>query len=101
VLAYVAYAIETQTRENRVKRAKPAIGKEFSNYKQLEFINFVLDKYLEDGVHELAENKMRSLIELKYNTISDAAAEFGSASVIRKTFVGFQRYLYQGSVNRD
>jgi type I restriction enzyme R subunit len=37
---------------------------------------------------------MRSLIELKYNTISDAAAEFGSPMVIRETFIGFQRFLY-------
>jgi len=95
VLAYVAYAVETRTRVDRVQSAKPAIAKEYGDYKQLAFINFVLDKYVEDGVHELAESKMRSLIDLKYNTISDAAAEFGSAAVIRKTFVGFQRYLYQ------
>jgi len=95
VLAYIAYAAETYTRLERVEHAKPAIAKKFSDYKQQEFINFVLDKYVEDGVRELAESKMRSLIELKYNTISDAAAELGSPSVIRDTFIGFQRYLYE------
>ena len=95
VLAFVAYAIETRTRLERVKSAKPAITKEFSTYKQQEFIDFILDKYVEDGVHELAASKMRSLIELKYNTISDAAAEFGSPAVIRETFIGFQKYLYK------
>ena len=94
VLAFVAYAVETRTRLERVKNAKPNIVKEFSSYKQQEFIDFILEKYVEDGVHELAANKMRSLIELKYNTISDAAAEFGSPKIIRETFVGFQKYLY-------
>jgi type I restriction enzyme R subunit len=39
---------------------------------------------------------MRSLIELKYNIISDAVAEFGSSQVIRETFIGLQKYLYEG-----
>ncbi len=101
VLAFVAYAIETRTRLERVKNAKPSIAKEFRDYKQREFIDFILDKYVEDGVRELAESKMRSLIELKYNTISDAAVEFGSPAVIRDTFVGFQKYLYQEDMDGE
>jgi len=50
---------------------------------------------VEDDVHELAAAKMHSLIELKHNAISDAATEIGSPAQIRKTFVGFQKYLYQ------
>lgn len=95
VLAFVAYAAETRTRKERVTQAKPFIAKAFANYKQQEFIDFILSKYVEDGVDELATSKMRSLIELKYNTISDAAAEFGSPALIRETFVGFQKHLYK------
>jgi type I restriction enzyme R subunit len=94
LLAFVAYARETHTRKERVETAKPGISSEFTN-KQIEFIEFILDKYIEDGVQELAAKKMRSLVELKYNTISDAAAEFGSPLAIRETFVGFQKYLYE------
>lgn len=94
LLAYVAYARETHTRKERVATAKPGISKEFT-YKQVEFIEFILEKYIEDGVQELAAKKMRSLVELKYNTISDAAAEFGSPAAIRDTFIGFQKYLYE------
>ena len=94
VLAFVAYAAETRTRKERVSSAKPAIALAYENYKQQEFIDFILDKYIEDGVQELAASKMRTLIELKYNTIADAATEFGSPKVIRETFVGFQKYLY-------
>jgi len=94
VLAHVAYAVETCSRTERVRQAKPAIAKAFSDYKQQAFIDFILDKYIVDGVSELAPKKMRGLIELKYNTINDAAVEFGSIPVIRETFIGFQKYLY-------
>ena len=94
VLAYVAYAAETHTRTERVVTAKPSIAKAFLDSRQLEFIDFILDKYVQDGVKELSTSKMQSLIALKYNTINDASAELGSPKVIRETFVGFQKYLY-------
>ncbi len=94
VLAYVAYATETRTRQQRAEHAIPAIHLAFGNYRQQEFIDFVLSKYIADGVAELSKSKMRNLIQLKYNTISEAAAEFGSAALIGETFVGFQKYLY-------
>ena len=94
VLAYVAYATETHTRAERALTAKPLIAKAFSDYKQLDFIDFILDQYVQDGVRELATSKMKSLVTLKYNTLNDAAIELGSTTVIRETFVGFQKYLY-------
>lgn len=94
VLAYVAYASETKTRSERVANAKPAIAAAFGDYRRQAFINFILDKYLEDGVQELALEKMRSLLELKYRSVSDATHELGSPAEIRETFVGFQKYLY-------
>ena len=93
LLAYVAYARETHTRTERVANAKQSIVKEYT-YKQVEFIDFILEKYVDEGVQELSAKKMRSLVELKYNTINDAALEFGSPAAIRETFVGFQKYLY-------
>ena len=97
VLAYVAYAAEMRTRVERVTAAKPAIAQAFSNYNQMEFIEFILDKYIEDGIKELAPSKIRSLVTLKYNTINDATDALGSTAVIKDTFVGFQRYLYASS----
>ena len=94
VLAFVAYAIETRTRIERVEHAKPSIALAYENNKQREFIDFILDKYIQDGVKELAANKMSSLIALKYNTIADAAAILGAPKKIRETFVGFQKHLY-------
>jgi type I restriction enzyme R subunit len=94
VLAYVAYAAEIHTRTERVTAAKPAIADAFSDCKQREFIGFILDKYIEDGVRELAPSKIKTLVALKYNTVNDAAAELGSVTTVKETFVGFQKYLY-------
>ena len=49
-----------------------------------------------EGVRELDQEKLGHLLELKYHTVSDAAEELGGVPVIRDTFVGFQRYLYEG-----
>jgi type I restriction enzyme R subunit len=95
VLAYVAYAAETRSRQQRVEDAKPVINQHYTEYHQQAFIDFILQRYIDDGVTELSVSKMKSLIELKYNTISDATVDLGSPKVIRDVFVGFQPYLYQ------
>jgi len=94
VLAYVAYQAETRTRSERVSIASSSIRQAFADPKQLEFIDFILDKYIEDGVNELATTNIKSLATLKYDSVTDAARVLGSASVIKETFVGFQKYLY-------
>lgn len=97
VLAYVAYESETHTRVHRATSARPAIREAFADQKQLEFIDFILEKYIEDGVSELAKSKMNSLVTLKYDNVHDAISVLGSTSVIKETFVGFQKYLYQSA----
>ena len=47
------------------------------------------------GVGELDQAKLGNLLELKYHTVSDAANQLGGVPVIRDTFIGFQRYLYE------
>ena len=97
VLAYVAYADEPLTREARAIRAEMSIGKAFDS-KQHAFLSFVLGHYVKEGVAELDETKLGLLLKLKYNNaLSDAFAELGSADVVRRAFVGFQKYLYQGN----
>ncbi|NQU08516.1 MAG: hypothetical protein HQ583_08140 [Candidatus Abyssubacteria bacterium] len=95
VLAYVAFALAPISREERVNLRKTLI---FAHYgdKQREFLDFVLDQYIRQGVGELDDEKLPSLIDLKYhNSIADAVADLGPADEIRALFVGFQPYLYQ------
>ena len=54
----------------------------------------MLDHYVQRGIGELDTDKLPSLIEIKYNTVSDAVAELGPVNNIREVFVGFQRHLY-------
>jgi len=92
----VAYAEAPITREERAERAKVAIGTQF-NDKQQAFLSFVLSHYVSAGVEELDEAKLGPLLKLKYNNaIADAFADLGTPDTVRRTFVGFQQYLYHG-----
>jgi type I restriction enzyme, R subunit len=59
------------------------------------FISFVLQQYVAEGVDELDTGKLAALLELKYHSTSDAAAQLGGVKAIRDTFVGFQKHLYE------
>lgn len=53
---------------------------------------------MKKGVGELSDDKLKPLIELKYNTIADAKKVLGSPVVIPETFIGFQKYLYSRAI---
>jgi type I restriction enzyme R subunit len=94
VLEYIAFAAQPITREMRVAKAQSKIF-EFLDGRQKEFVEFVLSKYIETGVEELDQEKLPSLLTLKYHAISDAAEVLGGVEVIRNTFIDFQQYLYE------
>lgn len=93
VLEYVSFARPPITREARVASVKTDIFDGLSRAQQ-EFVEFVLSKYIESGVDELAQEKLPKLLELKYHSISDASAILGSVESIRMTFMAFQKVLY-------
>ena len=95
VLAHIAYALPTVTREERARTAKLDINSHF-NAKQQAFLDFVLAHYVSEGVGELAQEKLTPLLRLKYHdSIADAVADLGKPDDIGKVFAGFQKYLYQ------
>jgi len=95
VLAHVAYALPTLTREERATTAKVAISIHFDS-KQQAFLDFVLSQYVKVGVHELDKDKLSPLLKLKYNNaIADAIADLGRPAEIGNVFTGFQKYLYE------
>lgn len=97
VLAYIAYALPTLTREERAARAKARINSTF-NSKQQIFLDFVLAHYVSQGVHELDQEKLTPLLRLKYHdSLADAVADLGQPEEIGYLFSGFQKYLYQPS----
>jgi type I restriction enzyme R subunit len=95
VLAYIAFASPTETREARVAHAQAKIFADCSD-KQKAFLDFVLSQYVSQGVGELDSEKLVPLLNLKYNNaISDALADLGDAASVRRLFMGFQKHLYQ------
>lgn len=97
VLANVAYALPTMTREQRAAQARIPISAHF-NAKQQAFLDFVLNQYVQVGVGELDKEKLSPLLRLKYNNaIADAIADLGRPEEIGKVFSGFQQYLYERS----
>ncbi|WP_085899502.1 EcoAI/FtnUII family type I restriction enzme subunit R [Kiloniella majae] len=93
VLAYIAFAMDPITRTERVDTHKDTILRNYDDKLQA-FLEFVLGQYEEQGVQELDQAKLPSLLELKYNSTGDAAIELGGIPRIRDAFVGFQRHLY-------
>lgn len=98
VLEYVFNSnIKPMTREARVAAAQATIFA-LLNERQKEFINFVLSKYVETGVEELDQEKLPTLLELKYHSVNDAADALGGVESIKKTFIDFQKHLYKQRV---
>jgi type I restriction enzyme R subunit len=93
VLAYVAFAKQPIARKERVDCSREEIYKNLDD-KQREFVDFVLDQYIDKGVEELSSEKLPDLIRLKYHAVSDAEKKLGPASKIRSMFFAFQKSLY-------
>ncbi len=93
VLAYIAYAAEPISRYTRATMRKPFILSQY-HAKQQEFLDFVLEQYIKEGVGELDQSKLPQLLKLKYHATHDAVAELGSITTISEVFIGFQQYLY-------
>jgi type I restriction enzyme R subunit len=92
VLAYIAFHSNIVERSERAAMAKIYL----KNYdpKQQEFLNFVLNQYVKQGIDELDDDKIPDLLVLKYHALEDAKKELGETTSIRNAFIGFQKYLY-------
>ena len=98
VLEYVFNGnYQSMTREERVATSQATIFALLNN-KQKEFIEFVLSKYIESGVEELAQEKRPILLTNKYQSLEDAKDILGDVANISKLFVEFQQYLYKQRV---
>jgi len=96
VLAYIAFHSDIIERTERADKAK--IHLIDYDPKQQEFLDFVLNQYVNQGVDELDDSKIGDLLVLKYHAIADAKKELGDIASIRNTFIGFQTYLYDNRV---
>ena len=99
VLLFIAYDAELQPRLNRATKAELRL-KDYDKEQQA-FLNFVLAQYVDKGVNELDDTRIKGLLELKYKGIHEAKEVLGDIKSIRDTFVGFQKYLYDDELVND
>jgi len=94
VLEYVAFVKPTVSRIERALATRPELNRALT-VNQIDFIHFVLDRYVATGVEELDDSKLPDLIKLKYSALQDGMDALGGADKARNTFIDFQKYLYQ------
>ncbi len=98
VLNYVFNSnIKPISRKERVLQARDDILTPLDK-KQQDFIEFVLNKYIEIGVGELGQEKLPILLINKYQSLEDAKTILGDVENIIPLFVDFQKYLYRSKV---
>jgi type I restriction enzyme R subunit len=85
------------TREKRATKAKATIFATLDD-KQKEFIEFVLNKYVEAGISELDQEKLPILLQTKYQSLKDAMVVLGDVQKISSLFIEFQKHLYDVKV---
>jgi type I restriction enzyme R subunit len=97
VLAYISFAAPKKTRAKRATDARKRVAVQFSD-RTRDFIDFVLDHYVTEGVEELDPLKLPQLLVLKYGGIPDALKEIGkSEEMVQEAFYEFQKFLYEES----
>lgn len=97
VLAYISFAAPKKTREKRASSARRRVAVQFSD-RTRDFIDFVLDHYVTEGVEELDPEKLPELLQLRYGGVNDALREIGtSVEGVRDAFYDFQKFLYEES----
>jgi type I restriction enzyme R subunit len=96
VLQYIAFSNPAISRKERVDLAEDNIYN-FINKDQVDFIRFVLNNYIQEGIDELDISNLSTIINAKYGSINEAQKELGSSSEIKEAFTDFQKFLYQKS----
>ena len=98
VLAYLSFNTPMKTRKERVLKVKndKQVFNIYSDYKAIDFLNFVLERYEQDGVEELGEDKLGDLIRLStFGTIQDAEQAFGGLHQIKQAYNELQANIYK------
>lgn len=96
VLEYLAYNTKPIDRQKRAEILRENELMKLNN-QQMDFVNFVLDLYVKHGFKELDSDKLGTLLEMKYSSLTDAMLKLGLQPEEMRTFyLGMQEELYNG-----
>lgn len=94
VLEYIAYDSTPIERAKRVELVKKQYVDKL-NEEQREFDNLILQYYINNGFKELGADNLKTYINIKFNSMSDAKERLGmSVADIRAHYFELQRRLY-------
>lgn len=93
VLSHIAYEAPALTRIQRAEKAIINLKSKLTS-NQFEFIEFIVDKYCQQGAKELEVDKLSVLLELKYGSLPEAKGQLGEMKEIKEVFEIFQKELY-------
>ena len=94
VLEWVAYNTTPIERKERAERIK---GYEASlPSAQKEFVEYLMNAYIQSGVDELGKDKLKTLLALKFGSVTEGISALGGTPQARQTFKDFQKKLYVG-----
>lgn len=92
VLEYIAYSVEPIERRERVMKTETY--RRGLTSKEQDFVNYIIELYLREGVEELGTKKLPEIINLKYGSVADGVAILGGIDVAKNAFINLQRHLY-------
>ena len=94
VLEYIAYNSTPIERAKRVELVKQQYV-DALNKEQREFDNLILEYYASNGFKELGSDKLKTFINIKFNSMRDAKERLNmSVADIREHYFELQRRLY-------
>ena len=94
VLEYIAYDSTPIERAKRVEFVKRQYVDSLSKEQQ-EFDNLILQYYVNNGFKELGSDKLKTFINIQYNSMNDAKEKLNmTASGLREHYFELQRRLY-------
>lgn len=96
VLAFLAYNTTPMERERRAEILREDLKKKV-NKQQQEFADFILNMYVRNDFKELSEDKLPTLIDMKYHSTMDALAKLQmTPQGLHDFYLTMQKDLYNG-----
>lgn len=98
VLAYLAFSKDIITRHQRAAQVKNdhAYFDGYDEARARAFLQFILERYEQDGFTELNRDKLPQLVRLnQLGTPKEAAAYFGGIDELIKAYYDIQRKIYK------
>jgi type I restriction enzyme R subunit len=93
VLEYIKYNFSPVERRIRAELAKDLLASDFKA-NEIDFVDFLVSQYVATGVDELDEEKLQTLVEIKYKNVMDGVSALGGVEIAKKIFFKFQESLY-------